>query len=338
MPVNAGMTTDIQRETWSARSASMVQRQGALVALVTLLVFGVLRYGENFYSEYNIQEVLRYNAMFGLIALGMTFVIMTGGIDLSVGSVAALGSVVLAILSPHGAWVAITGAVLTGLAVGVINGGLIAGYRVQPFIVTLAMLMAARGVALILSDNTNVYVDFESGFMDLDRNEILGVPLRIVILIVAFVAGSILLNFMRFGRHVLAIGGNEEASRLAGLPVNRTLVAVYALSGALAGLAGVLLAWQTATGAPTEGLGWELSAIAAVVIGGTLLTGGVGSVGTTLVGVILLGLIFNILNFENGKGVISLSSYWQTVIRGSILLVVVLLQHRLSRRSGFGDG
>lgn len=333
--MNTPATTDIrqeQQDSFWARSASLLQRQGALAALVTLILFGVVRYGENFYSEYNIQEVLRYNAMFGLIALGMTFVIMTGGIDLSVGAVAALGSVVLALLSPYGAWIAIAGAVLSGLVVGLINGGLIARFHIQPFIVTLAMLLAARGVALILADNTNVYVDFESGFMDIDRQEITGVPLRVAILIGAFVLGSILLNFTRFGRHVLAIGGNEEAARLAGLPVGRTLLAVYSMSGALAGLAGVLLGWQTATGAPTEGLGWELSAIAAVVIGGTLLTGGLGSVGTTLVGVILLGLIFNVLNFENGKGVISLSSYWQTVIRGLILLVVVLLQNRLARR------
>ncbi|MGI8486493.1 MAG: ABC transporter permease [Thermomicrobiales bacterium] len=304
-----------------------------MVALVALIVFGVLRYGVNFYSSYNVQELLRYNAMFGLIALGMTFVIMTGGIDLSVGAVAALSSVVLALLSPHGAWVAIVGAVGAGLIVGVINGALIARFRIQPFIVTLAMLFGARGVALLLANNTSVYVDFESGFMDMDRWKLGPIPLRVVILIVAFVLGSILLNFFRFGRHILAIGGNEEAARLAGLPVDRTLIGVYALCGALAGLAGVLLGWQTATGAPTEGLGWELSAIAAVVIGGTLLMGGMGSVGTTLVGVILLGLIFNVLNFENGKGVISLSSYWQTVIRGFILLVVVLVQSRLARSS-----
>lgn len=328
-------TTDVRREhdvSHRGWLASALQRQGALAALLALILFGVLRYGENFYSEYNIQEVLRYNAMFGLIALGMTFVIMTGGIDLSVGATAALGSVVLALLSPYGAWLAILGAVGAGLAVGLINGTIIAFFRIQPFIVTLAMLLAARGVALILADNTNVYVDFTSGFMDMDRKQVGPVPLRVVILLVAFVIGSILLNVTRFGRHVLAIGGNEEAARLAGLPIGRTLLAVYAMSGALAGLAGVLLAWQTATGAPTEGLGWELSAIAAVVIGGTLLTGGMGSVGTTLVGAILLGLIFNVLNFENGKGVISLSSYWQTVIRGLILLVVVLVQNRLARR------
>jgi ribose transport system permease protein len=316
-----------------ARAGSVLQRQGALAALVALVLFGILRYGENFYSEYNIESVLRYNAMFGLIALGMTFVIMTGGIDLSVGAVAALSSVVLALLSPHGAPIAICGAIGAGLVVGLINGSLIARFRMQPFVVTLAMLLAARGVALILADNTNVYVDFTSGFMDLDLREFFGVPLRIVILVCTFAVGSIVLNFTRFGRHVLALGGNEDAARLAGLPVERILLVVYGMSGALAGLAGVLLGWQTATGAPTEGLGWELSAIAAVVIGGTLLTGGLGSVGTTLVGVILLGLIFNILNFENGKGVISLSSYWQTVIRGAILLLVVLLQNRLGRRS-----
>jgi len=330
----AATTTDIRQEQQSsarARAASALQRQGALVALLALILFGVLRYGENFYSEYNIQEVLRYNAMFGLIALGMTFVIMTGGIDLSVGATAALGSVVLALLSPHGAWIAILGAVGAGLAVGLINGGLIAAVRIQPFIVTLAMLLAARGVALILADNTNVYVDFESGFMEMDLRQFGKVPLRVAILIVAYVLGSILLNFTRFGRHVLAIGGNEEAARLAGLPIGRIVLAVYAMSGALAGLAGVLLGWQTATGAPTEGLGWELSAIAAVVIGGTLLTGGLGSGGTQLVGGILLGLIFKVLNFENGKGVISLSSYWQRVIRGFILLVWVLLQNRLAR-------
>jgi len=329
--VTTGAPTAAMEARW-ARAGSILQRQGALAALVALVIFGVLRYGENFYSEYNIQEVLRYNAMFGLIALGMTFVIMTGGIDLSVGAVAALSSVVLALLSPHGAEIAIAGAIGAGLVVGLINGGLIAWFKIQPFIVTLAMLLAARGVALILADNTNVYVDFASGFMDLDRREFFGLPLRIVIMVAAFVLGSIVLNFTRFGRHVLAVGGNEDAARLAGLPVERILLAVYGMSGALAGVAGVLLGWQTATGAPTEGLGWELSAIAAVVIGGTLLTGGLGSVGTTLVGVVLLGLIFNMLNFENGKGVISLSSYWQTVIRGAILLMVVLLQNQLGRR------
>jgi galactofuranose transport system permease protein len=145
-------------------------------------------------------------------------------------------------------------------------------------------------------------------------------------------AGMVVLNYTRFGRHVLALGGNEEAARLMGLPVDRIKIAVYTLSGALAGLAGVILAAQFNAGQPAEGVGWELSAIAAVVVGGTLLTGGMGSVGATLVGTLLLGLIFNILNFENGEGLINLSVFWQSVIRGVFLLVVVLLQNRLMHR------
>jgi ribose/xylose/arabinose/galactoside ABC-type transport system permease subunit len=147
------------------------------------------------------------------------------------------------------------------------------------------------------------------------------------------VIGSLVLNFTRFGRHALAIGGNEEAARLAGLPVTRTLISVYALSGGLAGLAGAFQA-SSGTGSPIAGIGWELTAIAAVVVGGTLLTGGRGSVGTTLVGVILLGLIFNELNFEQGKGTFVLPQYWEEIIRGTFLLVVVLVQARLSQQRG----
>ncbi|GEO16749.1 hypothetical protein MAE02_44450 [Microvirga aerophila] len=142
-----------------------------------------------------------------------------------------------------------------------------------------------------------------------------------------------MLNLTAFGRTVLAVGGNEDATRLMGLPTTRVKAAVYIMSGGLAGLAGVILAAQFGAGQPIEGVGWELFAIASVVVGGTLLTGGVGSVGSTLAGVLLLGLIFNILNFENGLGWISLSAYWQSVIRGALLLVVVAIQARLMART-----
>jgi galactofuranose transport system permease protein len=145
--------------------------------------------------------------------------------------------------------------------------------------------------------------------------------------------GSIVLNYTSAGRTVLAIGGNEDASRLMGLPVNRVKFLVYVVSGCLAGLAGVILASQFGAGQPIEGVGWELAAIASVVVGGTLLTGGLGSVGATLAGVMLLGLIFNVLNFENGMGLISLSAYWQSVIRGVFLLIVVILQSQLMGRA-----
>ena len=328
-------STDIrgarQQSQW-AFAASLLQRQGALLALLLLVAFGVVRYGENFYSDLNVWTLLKNNSYFGLIALGMTFVIMTGGIDLSVGSAVALSAVVAARVSPQGLWPALAAAVLVGLAVGLVNGGLIAGFRIQPFIVTLATLLAARGLALIVADNATVSVDRDGGFGALARTALGPVPLPVVIVAVAYVLGSILLNFTRFGRHVLALGGNEEAARLAGLPVARITLGVYGLSGALAGLAGAILAARARSGSPIGALGWELSAIAAVVVGGTLLTGGMGSVGTTLVGVLLIGLIFNILNFERGLGIFQLNVYWENVIRGAFLLVVVIIQSRLARR------
>jgi len=310
----------------------VLQQQGALLALMIVLGFGLLRYGENFRSGFNVWELLRNNTYYGLIALGMTFVIMSGGIDLSVSAVAALSSVAAARLSEHGVWVGVAGAVGIGLLVGLINGGVIARFKVQPFIVTLATLVACRGAALNLSDNANVSVEFASGYIDIGQKNIGRVPLPVVIVVVAYVLGSIVLNFTRFGRHVLAIGGNEEAARLAGLPVARTTVAVYTLSGACAGLAGAVLAALAYTGSPNFAIGWELTAIAAVVVGGTLLSGGKGSVGTTLVGVVLLGLIFNELNFEQGKGTFVLPQYWEEIIRGAFLLIVVLLQARLAQR------
>ena len=316
-----------------ARAASLLQQQGVLIALALLVLFGTLRY-DNFLSTYNISNVLRFNSMFGLIALGMTFVIITGGIDLSVGAIAALASVVTALLSPNGAAPAVAAAVGVGLLLGLINGAIIARLGILPFIVTLAMLLAARGLALIFANNASVGVTVNPGLTWLGQGDIAGAPVPAVIMAVAFALGAVTLRFTRFGRHVLAVGGNEEAARLMGLPVARIKLAVYAMSGALAGLAGVLLAAQFNTGQPTEGVGWELSAIASVVVGGTLLTGGMGSVGASLAGVLLLGLIFNVLNFENGRGVISLSVYWQSVIRGAFLLIVVLLQNRLLRRRG----
>ena len=314
-----------------ARTASLIQRQGVLIALILLILFGALRY-DNFFAAYNIASVLRFNSMFGLIALGMTFVIMTGGIDLSVGAVVALGSVIAALLTPYGVLPAIVVPVLVGMGIGFANGWIIARLALLPFIVTLAMLLAARGLALLLANNTSVGITLDPGFVWFGQGDVLSVPVPALMVGLAYVGGVILLRYSRFGRHVLAVGGNEEASRLMGLPVDRIKLGVYTLSGALAALAGVILAAQFGTGQPTEGLGWELSAIASVVVGGTLLTGGMGSVGATLVGVLLLGLILNILNFENGHGFISLSPYWQSVIRGTFLLVVVLLQNRLAQR------
>jgi ribose/xylose/arabinose/galactoside ABC-type transport system permease subunit len=319
--------------TSRGRLVSAIQRQGALIALLILIVLGVVRYGPTFYSSYNIFDAfLNNNTYYALTALGMTFVIISGGIDLSVGSVAVLAAVVAARLSVYGPGPALAGAIAIGLVAGLINGTLIARFALQPFVVTLAMLLAARGAALTLSNNAPVMVDFAKGFPQLGTIHLGPLPLPVAITAVLYLVAAILLNHTRFGRHVLAIGGNEEAARLAGIPIARTLTAVYAMSGALAGLAGAFLAALSFSGSPTGAIGWELSAIAAVVVGGTLLTGGVGSVGSTLVGVLLLGLIFVALNFERGQGTFQLNSFWENFIRGVFLLIVVVFQSRLTRR------
>lgn len=315
-----------------ARIYSHLARQGVLVALLLLILFGWLRY-DYFLGSFNVLSVLRYNSMFALIALGMCFVIMTGGIDLSVGSTAAMTSVVAALLSPYGAVPGLLGGVGAGAVVGLLNGLIVTRLGILPFIATLATMLAASGTGLLLADNQSVSVSYDTGFVDLGQGDLFGLPIPALMAAAAYVAGSILLNFTGFGRYVLAVGGGEEATRLMGLPADRVKLLVYVMSGTLAGLAGVILAAQFGAGQPAEGIGWELFAIASVVVGGTLLTGGVGSVGATLSGALLLGLIFNILNFENGLGWISLSAYWQSVIRGGFLLLVVILQSRLTRRS-----
>ena len=302
-----------------------------LLALAALLLLGVLRY-DHFASAYNINSFWRYNSMFALISVGMAFVIITGGIDLSVGTVAAQASVVAALASPHGGLVAVLAGAGAGLAIGVLNGLVITRMRILPFIVTLATSLGAHGLALLLGHNDAVSIAPTSSFGNFGQGDLWGLPIPGIVAAVAAVLGWLALRSTRFGRHALAIGGSEEASRLMGLNVDRTLVMVYALSGLLAGIAGAILAAQFGAGQPNEGVGWELFAISAVVLGGTLLTGGQGSIAMTIAGVALLGLVFNLLNFENGLGFISLSAYWQSVIRGVFLLLVIVLQARVLKK------
>jgi len=194
---------------------------------------------------------------------------------------------------------------------------------------TLAIMLAARGIALLLANNQSVSVSYDTDFAQVGQGDFLGFPIPAWITLLLFGIGSVLLNLTSCGRYSLAIGGNADASRLMGLPVDRITFSLYLLSGLLSGLAGVLLVAQFGAGQPTEGVGWELFAIASVVVGGTLLTRGQGSVITTLAGVLLLGLILNILNVENGLGWISLSAYWQPVVRGVFLMLVVMFESKL---------
>jgi ribose/xylose/arabinose/galactoside ABC-type transport system permease subunit len=336
------------RLPWVGRFVSdFFRQQGALIALIVVVTFSFMRY-DNF-DTITIYSVLNFNTQFGLIALGMTFVIMTGGIDLSVGGIAALASVVVSLTSGHGFFYALFAAVIVGTLVGIVNGFIVAWMGIAPFITTLATLYMVRGLALKISNDQDILpLNQKSDFVTMAGttvgNGILSYPLpfTIPLLLIAFLIGIVVLRYTRFGRYVLAIGGNPEAAQLMGLPVKRTVFLVYTLSGALAGLAGVLLAINLNGGSATEGMGWELIAIAAVVVGGTLLTGGVGSVFGSLVGALLLGTIVEILQLENNYtldhgGGLYLNSFWQDVIRGIFLLIVVLLQSRLQRQRARGS-
>ena len=318
------------------RGLLVLGRYGVVLGLAALILFGALRY-DRFLSAFNVLSFVGYNSMFALVSLGMLFVIATGGIDLSVGAVAALGSVVSALASPYGEVAGLAAGAATGLAVGLVNGFAVVRLGIAPFIATLATMLGARGLALLAADNGTVSASYESGFTDLGQGDVSGFPVPALIALGCFIVGWVVLERTAFGRTLLAVGGNEEATRLMGLPADRIKWSVYAISGTLAGLAGVILAAQFGAGQPIEGQGWELFAISAVVVGGTPLNGGNGSVVTTLAGVILLGLIFNILNFENGLGTVSLSAYWQSVIRGAFLLLVVVAQAKLVARGSPRD-
>lgn len=308
------------------------QMIGVWLALLALVIFGLLRH-DNFGSGYNIFSFLNYNSMLIVISIGMALVIMTGGIDLSVGSVAAFTSVCAAYLSPYGIEVALPGGIVAGAAIGAVNAFCIIAMRIPPFIATLATMLGTKGGALVISGAQTVSVDWSSNFTVFGMGKAFDlVPWTILVIVLVALLAWAILEHTLLGRTILAIGGGEEASALMGLGVIRAKVFVYLFSGACAGLAGVILASGYGAGQPLEGLGWELSAIASVVVGGTLLTGGPGSIPATVAGALLLGLVFNFLNFETGKGTISLSAYWELVIRGAFLFLVILLQSRFRSR------
>ena len=314
-----------QRST-RVRILSILRQQGALVALVIAALFGFARYA-SFLTTENLLNVVRQNSMIGLVALGMTFVILTGGIDLSVGAVLAVAGVAAVYAAPYGTAAAILAGVGSAAFIGLLNGLLIAKARIQPFITTLAMMIAARGLALAVTrENSIPLAAGTQGLEWLGRGEIGPLPVPVLLIVVAFALSWLVLHYTRFGRHVYAVGDSLDAARLLGLKVDRVLILTYTLSGAFAGLAGVLLASRLGAAQPVAGTGWELDAIAAVVVGGTVLTGGQGGAGLTLTGVLLLGVILNLLNLEG-----TISPWWQWVIRGAFLLAVVVVQGRMQR-------
>jgi ribose/xylose/arabinose/galactoside ABC-type transport system permease subunit len=295
-----------------------------VVIAVMAIVFGTLN--PNFWSATNMANVSRQMSILALLALGQTFAILSGGIDLSVGSLLALVSVVCAQQMLHyGLVPGIVAGVLAGGVAGIVNGLLIAKARVPAFIATLGMLVAARGVALTLSGGLPI-AGLPSGFLVLGSGYVGPIPVPTVLAIVGFLLAYVILSRTRFGRYVYAMGSNEEAAVLSGINVPRYKLLVYLTSGLFAGVAGVVLTARVISGQPTLGEVQELYSIAAVVIGGSRITGGVGGIGRTLMGVFVLGIL------GNGLNLIQVSSYVQNIVIGTIIVGAVYVDMARERR------
>jgi len=275
----------------------------------------------------NIENILQQSSVNGIMAVGMTMVIITAGIDLSVGSVLALSAVVAASFAhpdSHPLIVPILIGLLVGLACGTINGVLIAKRRLAPFIVTLGMMTVARGLALVYTNGRPV-IDLSDAYDVIGGGYLARLPVPTLIFFVVIIAGAFILHFTRFGRYVYAVGGNELAAKVSGINTDRILIGVYALTGALAGLAGIVLSSRVMSASPATGAGYELDAIAAVVIGGTSLSGGRGSISGTIIGALIIGVM------NNGLDLLNVSSYWQQIVKGVIIVLAVLLDKTAKR-------
>ncbi|UQA56155.1 ABC transporter permease [Polyangium aurulentum] len=292
---------------------------GALLALVVLVTANAL-FTPNFASASNLWNILLQVSTTVLVAVGMTLVMATGGIDLSVGSIMAVASALGASLLGSGVGVAVAAGLAAGTALGLLNGALVSAFRIQPFIVTLALLITGRGVAQVINEGNLVPFNNPT-FESLGRGRIGPVPAQALIMVLVVAVALVAMRSTTFGRYAIAVGGNESAARLAGVPIHRTKIAVYALSGLLAGLAGLIdTARLGASDAAKIGLNIELDAIAAVVVGGTPLTGGRATIGGTVIGALIMQVITTSFNMR----LIPFS--WSLVIKAAIILIAVYIQ------------
>ncbi|WP_462411341.1 ABC transporter permease [Neobacillus sp. Marseille-QA0830] len=298
--------------------------------LVLIVLFIALSFmAPNFLDTVNMLNVVKQVSITAIIAAAMTLVILTGGIDLSVGSILAVSGVVSVMLVENGAnvFLAMFIGMVIGYIAGLINGFFIANTKLPPFIVTLGSMTYLRGIAYVLCGGTPIVLS-STTFKFFGSGNIIGIPTPVFIMVFVYVIIFIALKYTMFGRHVYAIGGNEEAARLTGIKVERNILQVYAISGLLSGVAGVVLAGRLYSGQPNAGIGIELDAIAAVILGGTSFTGGVGKIQMTIVGVLIMGFI------GNGLTLLDVDYYWQQIVKGGVIVLAVLLDRLRMRNNG----
>ena len=297
---------------------SFIKRNmGILIGLVVLFLFLSVA-TDSFLSTKNMLQVLRQICINGLLAFGMTFVLIIGGIDLTVGSVVAISGVSVVIMLNSGVPlpVALVVALLLGAIVGLLNGGIIALTGMPPFIVTLSLQGTIRGIAYVITDGRSVSCD-NAVFNAIGNGYLFGIPIPIYIVAFVMIVISILLYYTRFGRRMYAVGGNITAAGFSGIHVKKIMVQVYVLSGVLSALAGIILASRMYSGQPASGQAYESDAIAAAVLGGTSFNGGIGTVGGTLIGALVIGFL------TNGLNLLHISSYVQMIIKGLVIIGAV---------------
>ncbi len=304
------------------------ENMGTLIGLLIMCV--ILSFTTNgvFYSQRNLVNVLRQVSSNACLAFGMTFAIITGGIDLSVGSILALSGTLSAgfiVNSGFSVQQAVIAAIVIGTCLGLFNGFVIAKTTIPPFIVTLAMMQIARGAAYIYSNGQPIramipeYQVIGTGYLG-------PIPYPVIYMAVFLIICVVLLSKTRFGRHVYAVGGNDKAAIFSGVNVARTKMLVYTMSGFLAAFTGVVLCARMASGQPTAGQSFEMDAIAATVLGGTSMSGGVGKIGSTMIGVLIIGVL------NNGLNLLGLNSFWQQIAKGIVILLAVYVDMLKKRR------
>jgi ribose transport system permease protein len=295
-------------------------KYNTLIIFALLFIFSIVLCGDTFLTQRNITNVLRQLVPLGIVGISMLLVILTGGIDLSVGSVMAMANVIFAYLLPeHGFWISFGAAIISGLAAGLLAGYVVSYRKLAPFVVTLAIMSIAKGAAFIISDGASIQLASKQ-YLAFSRGYLFGIPNQVYLVSVIVIIAILVLKYTAYGRILISIGSNKEAVKLSGIKVEKFELSVYAIAAILASIAGILVAGRTGVGTPKIGEGMELDAIAVCVIGGASLNGGRGSAFKTVLGVCILGIIGNVMNLTQ------VPAYPQQVIKGIIILVAVLLQ------------
>ena len=328
---------DTKRQNSAARALPQVwqscwrflKKRGAILCFLALFLFAACRY-DVFLQPRNLANILQNASILGIVALGMNFVIITGGIDLSVGSVLALAGVVAALLMPYGLLWGVFGGLAAGALVGMINGVCITKLRLEPFIATMAMLIGARGMCYLLTNSMPVSMaeTAPEAFLALGQAKLFNLlPVAGLVFVALTLLCMFLLHRTAWGRHLFAIGNNPQGAKVYGVPTGRVQMVAYVVCGLLAAFAGLVFGAKLGVGQPTGGEGYEMQAVLAVVMGGTLITGGIGSASGTFFGALILALLDNILNLQG-----NVDSAVRNCIIGVIFLIVVILQQRLVQK------